>query len=100
MIDVPNSIYFLSDFKRNDPEVAAQLETTGGPVVLTVNGKAKYVVLIGSRSTHRKKLFQPNYLAEGVIMICAPAVPASISHGSPRLDLVESPVDSAVANGT
>lgn len=45
MFDVRNSIYSLSDFKRNDPEVAAQLEETGGPVVLTVNGKAKYVVL-------------------------------------------------------
>ena len=45
MFDVRNSIYSLSDFKRNDPEVAAQLEETGGPIVLTVNGKAKYVVL-------------------------------------------------------
>lgn len=45
MLDVRNSIYSLSDFKRNDPEVAAQLEETGGPVILTVNGKAKYVVL-------------------------------------------------------
>ncbi len=45
MIDLRNSIYSLSDFKRNDPEVVAQLEETGGPVVLTVNGKAKYVVL-------------------------------------------------------
>jgi PHD/YefM family antitoxin component YafN of YafNO toxin-antitoxin module len=48
MIDVKNSIYSLSDFKRNDPEVAAHLEATGGPVVLTVNGKAKYVVLDAS----------------------------------------------------
>lgn len=45
MIDVRNSIYSLSDFKRNDPEVTTQLEETGGPVILTVNGKAKYVVL-------------------------------------------------------
>lgn len=45
MLDVRNSIYSLSDFKRNDPEVTEQLEKTGGPVVLTVNGKAKYVVL-------------------------------------------------------
>lgn len=45
MLDVRNSIYSLSDFKRNDPEVTEQLERTGGPVVLTVNGKAKYVVL-------------------------------------------------------
>ena len=43
MIDVRNSIYSLSDFKRNDPEVTTQLEETGGPVILTVNGKAKYV---------------------------------------------------------
>ena len=45
MLDVRNSIYSLSDFKRNDPAVTEQLEKTGGPVVLTVNGKAKYVVL-------------------------------------------------------
>ena len=45
MLDVHNSIYSLSDFKRNDPEVTEQLEKTGGPVILTVNGKAKYVVL-------------------------------------------------------
>lgn len=45
MLDVRNSIYSLSDFKRNDPEVTEQLDRTGGPVVLTVNGKAKYVVL-------------------------------------------------------
>ena len=45
MLDVRHSIYSLSDFKRNDPDVTTQLEETGGPVILTVNGKAKYVVL-------------------------------------------------------
>ena len=36
----------------------------------------------------------------GLIMMCAPAVPEDISHGALSLDLVESPVDSGVANGT
>lgn len=35
----------------------------------------------------------------GEIMMCAPAVPASISHGSPRFDFVDNPVLSPVANG-
>ena len=33
-------------------------------------------------------------------MMCAPAVPADISHGAPSLPLVESPVDWGVAKGT
>ncbi|HEX4950826.1 MAG TPA: type II toxin-antitoxin system Phd/YefM family antitoxin [Blastocatellia bacterium] len=44
MLNIATSIHSLSDFKRNDPDVTKTLETTGGPVVLTVNGKAKYVV--------------------------------------------------------
>jgi prevent-host-death family protein len=44
MVNIATGIHSLSDFKRNDPEVTAALEETGGPVVLTVNGKAKYVV--------------------------------------------------------
>ncbi|HYE75048.1 MAG TPA: type II toxin-antitoxin system Phd/YefM family antitoxin [Blastocatellia bacterium] len=44
MLNIAKGIHSLSDFKRNDPEVTEELERTGGPVVLTVNGKAKYVV--------------------------------------------------------
>ena len=44
MLNIATGIHSLSDFKRNDPEVTAELEKTGGPIVLTVNGKAKYVV--------------------------------------------------------
>ncbi len=44
MINIATGIHSLSDFKRNDPAVTAALDQTGGPVVLTVNGKAKYVV--------------------------------------------------------
>ena len=36
----------------------------------------------------------------GLIMMCAPAVPADISHGALSLDFVDNPVDSGVANGT
>ncbi len=79
MIDVHNSIYSLS--KTPKPYVRFRMQ----------------LIIIVFKSMI---FFHPTYLAGGVIMICAPAVPASISHGSPRLDLVESPVDSAVANGT
>lgn len=44
MVNIANSIYSLSDFKRNDPEVTEALEKNGGPIVLTVNGRARYVV--------------------------------------------------------
>lgn len=44
MLNIATSIHSLSDFKRNDPDVTKALDQTGGPVVLTVNGKAKYVV--------------------------------------------------------
>src|SRR5271169_7154646 len=40
------------------------------------------------------------YFFGGLIMMCAPAVPGDISHGALSLGLVESPVDSGVANGT
>lgn len=44
MLNIAKSVHSLSDFKRNDPDLAAELEETGGPIILTVNGKAKYVV--------------------------------------------------------
>ena len=44
MLNIATGIHSLSDFKRNDPDVTKALDTTGGPVILTVNGKAKYVV--------------------------------------------------------
>jgi prevent-host-death family protein len=44
MLNIAKGIHSLSDFKRNDPDLVAELDETGGPIVLTVNGKAKYVV--------------------------------------------------------
>ena len=41
-----------------------------------------------------------SYLLGGLIMICAPAVPAFISQGALSLAFVDSPVDSGVAKGT
>ncbi len=37
------------------------------------------------------------YFFGGLIMMCAPAVPAPMSQGAPSLAFVDSPVDSAVA---
>ena len=43
MIDL-NDIYPLTDFTCNSKTLIANLEKTGKPLVLTVNGKAKVVV--------------------------------------------------------
>jgi len=44
MHDMNQDTHSLSDFKRHTSEFMEQLEETGRPVVLTVNGKAKLVV--------------------------------------------------------
>ncbi len=44
MLDIGRDIHSLSDFKRNTVEFIEQMERTGAPVVLTVNGRAKLVV--------------------------------------------------------
>ena len=41
-----------------------------------------------------------SYFFGGLIIICAPAVPAFISQGALSLAFVDSPVDSGVAKGT
>ncbi|MGH9843814.1 MAG: type II toxin-antitoxin system Phd/YefM family antitoxin [Blastocatellia bacterium] len=43
-IDISADIHSLTDFKRNTAEFMEQLEESGRPVVLTVNGQAKLVV--------------------------------------------------------
>lgn len=44
MLDIPNDIRSLSDFKRNTSELLERLKKTGNPLVLTINGKAELVV--------------------------------------------------------
>lgn len=44
MLDISRDIHSLSDFKRNTVEFLEQMEKTGSPMVLTLNGKAKVVV--------------------------------------------------------
>jgi prevent-host-death family protein len=44
MIDLSKGIDSLTNFKRNTPAFLDQLQETGKPVVLTINGKAKLVV--------------------------------------------------------
>lgn len=44
-MDITNDIIPLTDFKRQTKEVSEHLHATGRPVVLTVNGKASFVVL-------------------------------------------------------
>jgi prevent-host-death family protein len=44
MLNIGRDIHSLSDFKRKTPDFIEQLERTGEPVVLTINGRAKLVV--------------------------------------------------------
>src|SRR5882672_1670741 len=44
MLNIGRDIHSLSDFKRKTPEFLDQLEKTGEPVVLTINGRAKLEV--------------------------------------------------------
>jgi prevent-host-death family protein len=44
MIDLSQDIHSLSDFKRKTAEFLARLKDNGRPVVLTVNGRAEFVV--------------------------------------------------------
>jgi prevent-host-death family protein len=44
MLNISRDIHSLSDFKRKTPHFIEQLEKTGKPVVLTINGRAKLVV--------------------------------------------------------
>src|SRR2546422_4277773 len=44
MLNIGRDIHSLSDFKRKTPEFIEQLQKTGEPVVLTINGRAKLVV--------------------------------------------------------
>lgn len=43
-MDIMRDIHSLTHFKRNTAEVIEQLKSTGKPMVLTVNGRAKVVV--------------------------------------------------------
>ncbi|MGH9898195.1 MAG: type II toxin-antitoxin system Phd/YefM family antitoxin [Pyrinomonadaceae bacterium] len=44
MLNIGRDIHSLSDFKRKTPDFIEQLEKTGAPVVLTINGRAKLIV--------------------------------------------------------
>src|SRR5262245_61555753 len=43
-LNISEDIHSLTDFKRNTAEFMEQLEETGRPLILTVNGQAKIVV--------------------------------------------------------
>jgi PHD/YefM family antitoxin component YafN of YafNO toxin-antitoxin module len=43
-MNLTQDIHSLTDFKRNTPEFLRQLNESGHPLVLTINGKAELVV--------------------------------------------------------
>lgn len=45
MIDISKDIRSLTEFKRETPKFLAELKSSGGAVVLTVNGEAELAVM-------------------------------------------------------
>lgn len=43
MLDIPEDIEWLTDFKRQTADNLRRLQTAGSPLVLTVNGKTEVV---------------------------------------------------------
>ncbi len=43
-LDISKDIRSLTDFKRNTTELTEHLKQSGRPLVLTVNGKAEFVI--------------------------------------------------------
>ena len=44
MINLAQDIHSLTDFKRNTNQYAEQMKSAGNPIVLTVNGRAEFVI--------------------------------------------------------
>lgn len=44
MLDLDRDIHSLTDFKRNTAEFLKLLRESGGPIVLTIEGKAEIIV--------------------------------------------------------
>jgi prevent-host-death family protein len=69
MINLSRDIQSLSTFKRNTNELISQMKETGNPIVLTVNGKADYIIysrsIVNNRKllTTAKNLFNPETLS-------------------------------------
>ena len=45
MIDLTQDIHPLTDFKHKTPEFTKRLKESGGPLILTINGKPELAVL-------------------------------------------------------
>ncbi len=60
-------IHPLTDFKRKTSEFARQMKETGQPVVLTVNGKAEFVIQDAeSYQAMRSSVLKPSRAFAGV----------------------------------
>jgi prevent-host-death family protein len=59
MVDLSRDIIPLTDFKRRTSEYLERLKETGGPLVLTVNGKPEVVLLDPAEYQKIVKLLDP-----------------------------------------
>ncbi len=66
MIDLSKAIDSLTNFKRNTSAFLDQLQESGRPVVLTINGKAKLVVQDASSYQQLLELIDRLEAIEGI----------------------------------
>lgn len=66
MLNISRDIHSLSDFKRNTTDFLEQMEKTGAPVVLTINGKAKIVVQDAESYQRMLELLDKAETVEGI----------------------------------
>jgi len=65
-LDISKDIHSLTDFKRNTAELTEQMKTSGRPLVLTVNGKAAFVVQDASSYQEMAEAIEHATVVEGV----------------------------------
>ncbi|MBC7785800.1 MAG: type II toxin-antitoxin system Phd/YefM family antitoxin [Burkholderiales bacterium] len=85
-LNVTRDIRSLTEFKRNTNELGEELATTGGPMVLTVNGKAKFVI---QDAESYQKLLDELDLAQSVVSIRDSLADIDAGHVKPARQMLE-----------
>jgi len=66
MLDISRDIQSLTDFKKNTSAFVEQLKQTGEPVVLTINGKAEFVVQDAAAYQKPRQMAEDARVLEGI----------------------------------
>ena len=65
-LDISKDIHSLTEFKRNTAELTEHMKESGRPLVLTVNGKAEFVVQDAASYQAMAEAYERAAVIEGV----------------------------------